>query len=326
MLGAVDSSLPSQGLPMALFPSPTSALLGAFALGASILGGLTFADSASAQTAAVMPVADDYDTARGMAMGLGARASAASTSALSYNPANLALGHAYHIETAVGYSPQPGRFGFGGSVVDGFSSPVALGTQYRYILGNGRDGQSGMDGRVGLAYAFSDAFSIGVAGRYISFQREGRQEGDVRGPYAEGVNIDASIRVTPLPSFHIAVIGQNFIDYGTPLVPRLVGGSMSYTIDNMVTLAVDGFADLSTFHDAAGNLRPEMLIGGAGEVFTGEVPIRLGYIYDSGRGLHYITAGVGFVQPEYGIEFAWRQQFIGDDDTNLLLSFRYFVH
>ena len=27
-------------------------------------------------------------------------------------------------------------------------------------------------------------------------------------------------------------------------------------------------------------------------------PIRVGYIYDSGRGIHYITAGVGFVQPE----------------------------
>ena len=302
--------------------SPAHAWLGA----ALFFGVVSFAGEAQAQTAAPVPVADDYDTARGMAMGLGARASAASTSALSYNPANLALGHAYHIETAVGYSPQPGRFGFGGSLVDSFSSPVALATQYRYILGNGRDGQSGMDGRVGLAYAFSDAFSIGVAGRYISFQREGRQDGDVRGPYAEGVNIDAAIRVTPLPNFHIAAIGQNFIDYGTPLVPRLVGGSMSYTIDNMVTLAIDGFADLSTFHDAAGNLRPEILLGAAGEVFTGEVPIRVGYFYDSGRAIHYITAGVGFVQQEYGIDFAWRQQIVGDDDTNLILTFRYFVH
>jgi hypothetical protein len=69
-----------------------------------------------------------------------------------------------------------------------------------------------------------------------------------------------------------------------------------------------------------------MLLGAAGEVFTGEVPIRLGYFYDSGRGIHYITAGVGFVQPEYGIDFAWRQQIVGDDDSNLLLSFRYFVH
>jgi hypothetical protein len=325
MLLAVDSSLPAEGLSMTR-PSTSAWLGAALSLGVSALSGFSFVSEASAQTAAAVPVADDYETTRGMAMGLGARASAASTSALSYNPANLALGHAYHIETVVGYSPQPGRFGFGGSVVDGFSSPVALGTQYRYILGNGRDGQSGMDGRAGLAYAFSDAFAIGIAGRYISFQREGRQEGDVRGPYAEGVNIDASIRVTPLPNFHIAAIGQNFIDYGTPLVPRLVGGSMSYTIDNMVTLAIDGFADLSTFHDAAGNLRPEMLLGAAGEVFTGEVPIRLGYFYDSGRGIHYITAGVGFVQPEYGIDFAWRQQIVGDDDSNLLLSFRYFVH
>ncbi|MBN8615319.1 MAG: hypothetical protein J0L92_32285 [Deltaproteobacteria bacterium] len=281
---------------------------------------------ASAQESTTVPPADDYESTRAMAMGLGARASAASTAALGTNPANLALGRLYHVETVVGYVPQHTNFTFGAGVVDGFSSPVALGVQYRYILGNGQYGHSGMDGRVGLAYAFSEAFSIGVSGRYHSFQREGQQEGDTRGPYAEGVNVDASLRLTPVPGLHIAAIGQNLIDYGTPYIARLVGGSISYTFENVLTLAVDGFADLSTFRDVAGNMRPEMLLGGAAEVFTGEVPIRAGYFYDSGRGIHYITAGVGYVRPEFGIDLGWRQQVVGDDDTWVTLSFRYFVH
>ncbi len=279
-----------------------------------------------AQESATLPPADDYETTRGMAMGLGARASAVATSALASNPANLALGRLYHVESVVGYQPQLTNFTFGAGVADSFSSPVALGVQYRYILGNGQNGHSGMDGRVGLAYAFSEAFSIGVAGRYHSFQREGQQEGDTRGPYAEGVNVDVSLRLTPVTGLHIAAIGQNLIEYGTPYVARLVGGSVSYTFENVLTLAVDGFADLSTFHDVSGNLRPEMLIGGAAEVFTGEVPIRAGYFYDSGRGIHYVSAGVGYVRPEFGIDLAWRQQIVGDDDTWLTLSFRYFIH
>jgi opacity protein-like surface antigen len=282
--------------------------------------------AASAQASPLVPPADEYETTRAMAMGLGARASAASTAALSTNPANLALGRLYHIETVVGYNPQVTNFTFGASILDSFSSPVAMAMQYRYILGNGQNGLSGMDGRVGLAYAFSEAFSIGVAGRYTSFAREGQQEGDMRGPHVEGVNVDASIRVTPFPGLHIAAIGQNFIDYGSPYVARLVGGSISYTFENVLTLAVDGFADLSTFRDAANNIRPEMLLGGAAEVFTGEVPIRAGYFYDSGRGIHYVTAGVGYVRPEFAVDFAWRQQIVGDDDTWLTLSFRYFVH
>lgn len=286
----------------------------------------TSPSSADAQAAAPLPPADEYETPRTMAMGLGARASAASTSALATNPANVALGRLYHLESVVGYVPQHTNFTFGAGIMDSFSSPVALAVQYRYLLGNGRYGHSGMDGRIGLAYAFSEAFSVGIAGRYTSFAREGQQEGDVRGPHVEGVNVDVSVRVTPIAGLHIAAIGQNLVDYGSPYVARLVGGSISYTLDNVFTIAVDGFADLSTFRTATNDVRPEVLLGLGAELFTGEVPIRAGYVFDSGRGIHYLTAGLGYVRPEFGVDIGWRQQFIGDDDTWLTLSFRYFVH
>jgi hypothetical protein len=280
----------------------------------------------SAQAAVDPPVADVQETTRGVAMGLGARASAASTSALAYNAAELTTTRAYHIETVVGYEPGTTRFTVGAAVVDSFSSPVAMGLSYRYVLGNGQYGHGGMEGRLSLALPLGDAFAIGVSGRYMSYWREGQPEGDERGPFAEGITMDAAVRVMPVPGLHIAALGYNLIDHGTSLVPRLVGGSASYTIDSMVTIAFDGLADLSTFYNVDASLRPEALFGGAVEVFISGVPIRAGYSFDTGRDIHYITAGLGYVTDEWGLDFSYRQQIVGDDDTWLLLGFRYFVH
>ena len=52
-------------------------------------------------------------------------------------------------------------------------------------------------------------FAIGLTGRYLSFWREGQAEGDERGPFAEGVNMDAAIRVSPVAGLHIAALGYN---------------------------------------------------------------------------------------------------------------------
>ena len=296
---------------------------GVAALVALLLGAPSLA---AAQAAVDPPTAESYETARGMGMGLGARASAASTSALQYNAAGLTTPSLYHIESVVGYEPGTSRFSFGAALIDSYSSDFAMGVSYRYILGNGQYGHAGMEGRVAAALGIGDILGIGVTGRYMSFTREGQLEGDTRGPYAEGATIDASVRVTPVPGLHIAALGYNLIDHGSALAPRQVGGSLSYTIENMVTLAFDGLADLSTFYNIDGSLRPEALFGGAAEVFISGIPIRAGYSYDTGRDIHYLTAGLGYVHEQFGVELSYRQQIVGDDDTWLLLSFRYFIH
>jgi len=270
------------------------------------------------------PFADSWETARTMAMGLGARASAMGTSAVAVNPAGMGIGRHYHIESNVVYEPTESRFATGGALADSYSGPVNMGVAFRYVHGNGDTGHGGYDGRIALGVPLGDHFGIGVSGRYVSFWREGQDNAD---PYAEHVSVDAAIRVTPLPGLHIAALGYNLIDVGSPLVPLQVGGSVSYTIDNTFTLAFDGLADLSTFRDAEGNIRPEALFGGAAELFTGEVPIRAGWAFDTGRSVHFVTAGVGWMNDDVGIDIAARQQVTGDElQTWLLASFRYFVH
>lgn len=266
---------------------------------------------------------DGMETARGMAMGLGARASATGTSGLAYNPAGLSIGRQYHVDSTVTYEPQAERFSVGGSVVDSHSGPVNAGVHFRYVHGNGREGHGGYDGRVALGVPIGDNFALGVTGRYVSFWREGEQ--DVPS-WAEGISLDAAIRVTPMPGLHIAALGYNLIPIYSPLTPLQVGGGVSYTIDNTFTIAVDGLADLTTWTNEDGGMRPEGLFGVGAEYFTGEVPIRAGYIFDSGREAHFITAGVGWMNQQFGIDIAWRQQLTDRYHTWLLLSARYFVH
>ncbi len=266
---------------------------------------------------------DTMETARGMAMGLGARASATSTSALAYNAAGLSIGRLYHVSTSGFYSPQAGRYGFGGSLIDSYSGPVNAGVNFRYIQGNGQNGHGGYDGRVALGVPFGEHFAIGASGRYVSYWREGQSNAS---PYAQGFTFDASIRVSPIQGLHIAALGYNLLPLNSPLTPTRVGGSISYTINSALTLAFDGLADLTTWQNADGSIKPEAQFGGAVEYFTGEVPIRAGYIYDTGRDAHFITAGIGWMNQQLGFDIAWRQQVTADYQTWLLASFRYFIH
>lgn len=275
----------------------------------------------------VTPFADTYETPRTMAMGLGARASATSTAGLAYNAAGLSIGRLYHIESLVSYEPQNERFAVGGALIDSHSGPVNAGVAFRYVHGNGHDGHGGYDGRVALGLPFGDAFAIGLTGRYLSYWNDAAQGDDAENAMlVEQFTFDASIRVTPLPGFHIAALGYNLLPTPSPLAPMQVGGSLSYTIDNTFTLAADGLADLSSWWDENGNIIPEGQFGGSAEFFTGEVPIRAGYFYDTGRDAHYLTCGSGWMNREIGIELSYRQQLNADQFSWLLLSVRYMVH
>jgi hypothetical protein len=269
------------------------------------------------------PAPDTYETTRGLALGLGARASATSTSGVAYNAAGLGIGRHYHVESTTFYVPQAARFGFGAALIDSYSGPIHAGMSYRYIQGNGANGHSGMEGRLALSLPIGDAFALGMTGRYLSYWRDG--DANAQQPWAEGFTFDASVRVSPLPGLHFAALGNNLLDMGSPLVPMQVGGSASYTVDNALTLAFDGLADLSTWR-VNGNIKPEALFGGALEYFTGEVPIRIGYFFDTGRDVHTVSGGLGWMNREFGFDVSVRQQVNGPQQTTLLGAFRYFVH
>lgn len=264
---------------------------------------------------------EQYETGRGLAMGFGGRASAYSTSALAYNPANLSATRVYHIEATTGYSPSANVLSFGSAVVDSVTSRLAMGMAVRGLLGVGDSGYGGFDGRLVLAMNLVDSLSIGVAARYARLEYQGTPPPGQADVFLNNFTMDASIRLTPWEGLNLAVIAQNLIPTDSPFSPLFFGGSISYTFDNVFTLNVDGLVDLSP--KAVGT---PFTIGGAMELLAGGVvPLRAGYYYDDTYEAHVVTGGLGYIDTKMGIDFSLRQQIEPTASTTMIVGIRYFV-
>ncbi|MEO0324271.1 MAG: hypothetical protein AAF447_15020 [Myxococcota bacterium] len=279
--------------------------------------------------AGVAPREDTYETARGLGMGMGGRASATGINAVAYNPANLPLAPLYHLEGYTAYFPASGTLSFGSAVADSITNRLAAGISARAIFG-GADGDDesqnyrGYDGRLSLGFPLSERIAIGLSGRYMQFRSRARNAAgeSVGSTNLRAFTLDAAARVTPVEGLHVSAMGYNVIRTDSPLAPLQLGGGVSYTIREMVTLAGDAFADLTTFD------KTRLLFGVGAEVLLGEkVPLRLGYRRDDGRGLDQITAALGYVDRQLGVDLALRQDIGGGGPrrSELLFSFRYHV-
>ncbi|MFI5305770.1 MAG: hypothetical protein ACHQ53_00380 [Polyangiales bacterium] len=253
------------------------------------------------------------ESARGLALGTGMRASALSTSALAYSPAALALGNLYHIEGNVDYLTQLKTAALGAAVVDSSTTKLGAGIGLRGFL-SGKDGYGGMDGRLGLAFPLSEAFAIGVGARYISLSQAGAKA-------ARGFTMDASLRLTPIGPLQIDIGALNFIDMSSPYVPVTLTTSVAVAIMPSLSVGADVLADMSTFGS------PTFTAGGGAEFLAGEsIPLRVGYSVDAARGIHLIGAGVGYTDQRIGLDLSVRQQIVGGHDTRIMGAVRYYVN
>jgi hypothetical protein len=264
--------------------------------------------------------AETLETPRGLALGTGARASSVSTAALAYNQAAMPLSKLYHLEGIVGYAPSNGLWTLGASVVDSNTNSLAAGLSFRGLIGTEDEGYSGLDGQLALAYPLAEFLSIGVGARYIWLTENAQvPEGADETP-VQGFTVGASLVLQPFEGLRIAAFGSNLVDLESSLTPVQVGGSAAFTYDGVFTVGGDVLVDLSTFED------PEFLAGGGVEFLAaGKVPIRGGYVFDSGRQIHSVSGGLGYVEAAWGVELSLRQDVSGASDTAVLASFRYFV-
>jgi len=268
------------------------------------------------------PREQTYETARGVGMGTGARASAQGTSALAYNPANVGMGQLYHIETMAAFTRGDRAWMYGGSVVDSVTSKIAAGLAMHGFYGSGDRALRGYDGRLALGLPLSDKIGLGVTARYMNLRsRLENEDGDSVGASVKAFTLDGAIRVTPIAGLHIALLGNNLIKTDSPLAPMLLGGSMSYSFGTVFSAGFDVMVDITTFDSA------ELLVGGGLEYLAGEsFPIRIGYRRDQGRSLNQITASLGYVDQQFGLDVAMRQDIAnGDNDTQILINIRYHV-
>ena len=114
---------------------------------------------------------------------------------------------------------------------------------------------------------------------------------------------------------------EDLLQTDTSIAPTLLGGSVSYSMGTVFSLAGDVFVDMTSFDD------PEMIFGVGGEYLAGnQVPIRIGFRREMGRDLNQITAALGYVDQRLGIDIAIRQDIASDTkETAILAAFRYHV-
>ena len=284
------------------------------------------------------------ESARGMALGTGMRAAAASTQAQAENPANLPIGGLYHVESLISYEPQQGRLGWGASAVDSMTSQLAAGLSVRGLfLDNEAGDNGGWEARLSLGMPIGDVLLLGVAGRYAkltlsdpharvepTITEQGTVEPDPDEPpdrtfRLRGFTMDAACTLRIGNSFAVSALGYNLVDRDSPLAPVMVGGSATATLgDAGLSLGGDVLVDLNKHEAFSG---PKLLAGGGLEYLaSGVAPIRAGYRYDQGRDQHAVTGGIGFVQRQAGFQVSLRQVVGSLPETTMMAAVQYFVH
>jgi hypothetical protein len=301
-----------------------------------VLGYLgSIAVTSGARAEPVVPEAR-IESARGLALGTGSRASSRATHAQADNPANIVGAGVAHIESLFGYQPQLKSFAVGGSVVDAMTSGYfALGLSTRFLYGDNSAGEhSGWEGRLSVGVPIGDMLSIGVAGRYGNFTVSNPHVRPEHPPEEEGLKpdqtfklkaftMDGAVSLRLFEGFTISALGTNLINTDSPLAPLMVGGSAAFGTGG-VSLGGDVLVDLNLHGEFSG---PKLQVGGGLEFLAQAVaPLRIGYVYDQGRRTNALTCGIGYLDQRFGINASMRQLLNGaHKDTSLFFSVQYFV-
>lgn len=257
---------------------------------------------------------------RTLAMGGAARAAGGSTSAVSLNPANLAVQRIYHFEALFGIDTKAHRLQYGGAIVDSITSRLAMGVlASRTDLGNNADvyKRGSTDVRVGLAYPFGDKLSFGATGHYLRVTQDGP------GPLGESAvsrtssddpnfrvfTFDAGLSLALGEAVRLGAVGYNLTSPGSVLAPLMIGGGLAVKLgDGAIEGNVVG-VDGTTW----GTWKTRYQLGG--EYLVGDhYPLRLGYVYDQGTRRHAVSGGVGYVDKTFALDAGIRSEVAGPSD------------
>jgi hypothetical protein len=274
---------------------------------------------------ALVPTEDTLDTTYGLAMGTGARAGAMGVSALAYNTSNMAAISTYDVEAfsqiIPGSKSQGGTYWtLGSSISDSTTSKkIAMGTSFRGVFsGEGRR-YSGWDWRSGIGIQAIPQLGLGIGVRWAKLKAD-RRDGQRLGPSFDGITLDASMTITPIPWLRLSGLGYNLIKTHSVLAPQMAGASVNLAPVESFSFGGDMLFDFTSFQ------KTEISWGGGVSYIAGEmVPLRFGYRRDNGRNLNQITAGAGFNKGKIGAEVALRQDVGGRKETYLLFMFRVVV-
>jgi hypothetical protein len=288
------------------------------------------------ETALSSPLAYNYgeqETARSAAMGGALRAFGNSTAAVYLNPAGMVSTRVYHLEGVAQLTPEAARQVYGGAIVDSVTGRLAGGLAISggAIDPNGLD-RSLLDARMALAYPLGNSLALGAGARYLKVTQDGLGplgESKVSGglqdpeggrfPFVDTFSFDAGLLVRLGDALRLGASGQNLSYPGHALLPTTLGGGLGYGGSDL-SVEVDALADFNSYDETTARF----MIGG--EYLLGDhIPLRAGYRYDAGGSLHALSAGLGYIGTEFGIEGGVRRTFGEDATTTIVLQLGYFL-
>jgi hypothetical protein len=321
----------------AAFGASAAALAGALLLGAAPAAAEPDPFNPAKLPTPVLYNYGENETTRSGAMGGALRALGNGTSALFLNPAAMTTTRVYHLEAQAQLSPEAGRQLYTANVVDSVTGRLAGAASITggFVDPNATH-RSLIDVHAGLAFPVSDRFSIGLGGRWLKVNQEALTApfaldgvsgglGDPAGgrstrfSFVNALTFDVGLTARLGDSVYLAAIGQNLTYPNNALLPTTVGGGVGFGNANL-SLEADGLADLTSW----GKPTARLMIGG--EYLVGDhVPIRLGYRFDQGAKLHTLSAGLGYIAPEFSIEGTVKRSLSDPGVTTMIFSVAYFL-
>ena len=285
----------------------------------------------------------EIESARSAAMGGATRALGNGVTGVYQNPANIALTRVYHLQALAQIWPEARRQSYGASAVDSATGRLAAGVagQYGVLDPDGVD-RKWTDVRLALAYPLSDRLYAGITGKYLKLRENGfarsgfglpppslASSGLGTDPIVDGITFDAGITVKPSEALFLGVLGTNLSNPGNGFQPTMFGGGIGYGT-NDITIEGDVVADFTTFTNADGSTRTNVrAMAGFEYLAVDHYPLRFGYRYDKAQSAHGLSAGVGYIDPQFSIDVALRHT-VGSKDpfgpvTAVVIDLQYFV-
>ena len=277
----------------------------------------------------------ETDTPRSGAMGGALRALGGDVNAIFLNPGAMGVTRAYHIQALGQFTPEAGRQLYGGAIVDStrrLSGGLA-------VIGGFEDpdgiDRSQVDVRAALAFALSNSFQVGLAGRYLSLDQEGlgplgksrasgglydqEDQPDGRDALVNTLTFDAGAVIRATDELHIGIVGQSLSYPNNGLLPTVAGGGIGYGTEDF-GVEVDAVADFNSWSEVS----PRVMAGGE-LLIANSFPIRAGYRFDllAGSGLpasHQMSAGLGYIDPRFSVEASLRRTLAGPSATMIIVG------
>jgi hypothetical protein len=296
----------------------------------------------------------DFVGVRAMGMGEAQRASATGAEALMLNPAGMSLVKQYVIEGMYGVRIESVGHNANVSVVDSITARVAAGLFYSFIYespklsfnwagGFQRQAtltRTGHAAGLALSIPLGEHFILGATAKYLHISTTAplppnTVPSSLTFDSVNGVTFDVGIMVRLGEKFNIGLIGQNLWDHGSRESPLSLGIGLSFVAVPTLTINFDTLVDFTGFQSykldaATGKVtldqRTTARLGPGLEWLAGhKVPIRAGVVYDSGLPATYLTLGLGYLTPSFGIDLGYRLKMQGGIENFLMLGIRIFV-